>query len=187
MIANLGVDASADGWIGDPDGAPAPGAWLSLFADLNAGVRTLANRIDQQNRLEQNRLAHLPVSISLDRISQPGAAVFDVQDFGGPQPGREWVVRLLIALAVPLAANATAVTWYVGQNMPGPAAGMLPATMAVWQFLTVPGLEDFSNDAVTVKAGERLLAGLTNIPAQSVIMLGASINDQLATDVDRRG
>src|SRR6267378_4296808 len=125
----------------DPgDGTPKPGAWLSLFADLNVSVQSLGRAIAQQNKLEQNRLAHLPINISLDRMSQPGAAVTDIQDFGGPQPGREWVVRLFIALASPLAANAAVVTWYVGQVMPGPAAGMLPASMAVWQFSS--GLPD---------------------------------------------
>lgn len=177
--ASVGADA-------DADTGPDSHAWLDMFGKLSVSLDGVSAQLKEQSRREQEALKHVPVTIDMDRMSIPGAAVFDLQDFGGPQPGREWKVRILSAIAVPLAANATIVTWYVGQIMPGPAPGMLPATMAKWQFLSVPAFEDFSS-ALTVKNGEHLIAGLTNVPASSIIALGASIDDQILYDPRLRG
>lgn len=184
-MPKLNVDASV-GADADADTGPDSHAWFDLFGKLSVSLDSVTSQLKEQFRREQEALRHVPVTIDLDRMSQPGAAVTDLQDFGGPQPGREWKVRVLSAIAVPLAANATIVTWYVGQIMPGPAAGMLPATMAKWQFTSVPAFEDFSS-ALTIKNGEHLIAGLTNIPASSTIALGASIDDQLLYDPKLRG
>jgi hypothetical protein len=151
---------------------------VNLFAKLDVSLGTLGQEIRRSNLMEQQRLANLPVNMPFSRMSSPGAATTDIQDFGGPQPGRQWVVRLLAAVASPLAANAALVTWYVGQNMPGPGTGMPPATMAVWQFASVPGFQNFTADVIKVMPGEHLVAGLTAIPASSNIALKAIINDQ---------
>lgn len=191
MKANIGAGADLDANVASSDnedeGQPSGKAWLDLFGKLSIGINSLTAEMADARKREQRRLAHLPVNISLDRQSLPGAAVTDIQDFGGPQPGREWVVRLLLAIAAPIAANATVVTWYVGQVMPGPAAGQLPASMAQWQFASVPSFQNFTSDVIHIKPGEHLIAGLTGIPAASAIFLGASIDDQLLYDVNPLG
>jgi hypothetical protein len=66
--------------------------------------------------------------------------------------------------------------------MPGPAAGMLPSTMVVWQFASLPNFQSFTSDVIHINPGEHLIAGITGIPAASVISLGALFNDQLVYD-----
>jgi hypothetical protein len=154
-----------------------PPGTLDLFAKFHLSIGNLTKAINQANRLEQQRLATLPVNYPFSKMSSPGAATTDLQDFGGPTPGRQWVIRLLTAFASPLAANAAVVTWYVGQVVPGPAAGMLPATMARWQFASVPAFQNFTTDIIKVQVGEHLIAGLTGIPASSNIGLTAIVND----------
>src|SRR4029077_12344124 len=162
------------------NGKEESGALFKLFADFNITLRSLDQTIKSEHRSQQQRLAALPDSYSASKLSTPGAATTDVQDFGGPPPGREWVLRLLSAVASPLAANAAVVTWYVGQVMPGPAAGQLPATMAKWQFASVPAFQTFTSTVIKVKWGEHLVAGLTGVPASSVIALGFTADDQPA-------
>lgn len=154
---------------------------LNLFAKFDLAIKGLTGAIEESNanaRKGQRRMADIPRYVALSRMSVPGAAVTDIQDFGGPQPGRQWVVRLLSAYASPLAANASLVTWYVGQIMPGPAAGMLPSTMARWQFASVPAQQNFTSDVIKILSGEHLIAGLTGVPASSSIALNVAINDQ---------
>jgi hypothetical protein len=155
---------------------------LDFFAEFHVTLQgiqaelkaTRANRAKE----EQNRIAVQPRYVPIERMSSPGAAVTDFQDFGGPQAGRQWIIRLLAAFASPLAANASLVTWYIGQpGIPGPAAGMLPATSARWQFPSVPGFQTFTSDILKVLPNQHLIAGLTGIPAQSNIGLVAAIND----------
>jgi hypothetical protein len=161
----------------DEDTNTEEGLW-SLFAKLSLSIDTLADKVNKANLLEQKRYSSLPVNMPFSQMSNPGAATTDIKDFDGPKPGREWIVRLLSAMASPIAANAAVVTWYVGQNMPGPATGQLPSTMAVWQFPSVPGFQTFTSDIIKVRAGERLLAGLTTVPASSFIALKVIVNDQ---------
>lgn len=152
-------------------------ASIKVFADLSLAVGDLTSELKKARLKEQARLASLPINIPFSRMSQPAGAT-DIQDFGGPQPGREWIVRLLIAIASPIGANAAVVTWYRGQIMPGPAAGQLPATMAFWQFSSVPGFQNFTSDVIKVRANERLIAGLTGVPGSSSIALSVVVNDQ---------
>lgn len=155
---------------------------LDFFADFSLTIGGLtaelkATRIDRL-REEQKRLNDQARVIPLERMSSPSIAT-DFQDFGGPQPGRFWDVRLLTAFASPLAANAAQITWYVGQRIGvGPGAGMLPATWARWQFPSVPAFKDFSPEVIRIFPGQYLIAGLTGVPAASNIGLSATIADQ---------
>lgn len=155
---------------------------LNLWAKFDLAIKGLTGAIEEANntakRREQRRMAEIPRYVPFSHISTPGAAVFDLHDFQGPQPGRQWVVRLLAAVASPLAANAAIVSWYVGQIMPGPAAGMLPPTMLRWQFGSIPNFQNFTSDVIKILPGEHLIAGLTSVPASSIIALSAAINDQ---------
>ena len=153
-------------------------ALVNLFAKFNLSIDRLSDRIDRQNQLEQRRLAGMPNGITFPRLSLIPAGGTDVVEFNGPPPGRVWIVRMLGAIASPLGANASVVTWYVGQNMPGPAVGQLPATMARWQFATVPAFQNFTADVIRIKSGEHLIAGITGAPAGSSLALIAAVNDQ---------
>jgi hypothetical protein len=150
---------------------------LDVFAKFEFSLNDLTKEVKKANQYEQRRLAALPNYIPISRMSSPGVAVTDIQDFDGPQPGRQWIVRLLAAVASPDAANAAKVTWYVGQRMPGPGAGMLPATMFRWQFPSVPGFQNFTSEVIKVLPNEKLIAGLTGIPASSNIALIAAVLD----------
>lgn len=150
-----------------------------LFAKFGLAIESLADGIQKINEREQRRLAGLPINYPFQRLSAPAIAT-DFQDFGGPQPGRVWVVRLLSGFASPIAANAAVVSWYVGQIMPGDAAGQLPLTMKRWEFGALPAAEKFTSDVLVVRNTEKLIAGLTGVPASSRIVLNAVVNDQPA-------
>lgn len=150
---------------------------LNLFANLSLSIDTLTRQMAKTNEREQRRLAALPINMPLQLFSLPGAATTDIKDFGGPQPGRVWVVRLLSAYATPVAANASVVSWYIGQVMAGDAAGQLPINMKRWEFGSLPGQQPFTSNVLTLRYGEHLIAGLTAIPASSRITLNAVVND----------
>ena len=153
---------------------------LKVFADLNL---TLGDVRDQLKRFrhEQARLAAQPNIIPLEQMAQPGAATSAVVDMGSPPDGRTWIVRVLIAAAVPLAANTTVTTWYVGQNIGGPAAGMLVPTWIRWQLPAIGAggaqVQTFTSNTIQILPRQHLLAGLTTVPAASSIALVAVVND----------
>lgn len=152
---------------------------LNLFAKFDLTLGRIADQLDKQILQEQRRFSALPNYIALERMSVLSAGGTDVVSFGGPQGGRVWLVRLLGAVSSPLVVSGPpVVTWYVGQNMPGPAAGQLPSTMARWQFAAVPAFQNFTADVIQVKAGQQLLAGITGAPASTALSLIASVNDQ---------
>lgn len=159
---------------------------LRLDARLVMALESAADNLDgfvKAWRKEQARLAQLPSVITLEQIVVPGAAqtsaLVDLAGYG-PQPGRTWIVRLLAAIASPPAANASIVTWYVGQNVGNVTApGVLPVTMTRWQFPSVPGFQTFTSNVIQLLPNQHLIAGLTNIPGSSPpIALMAVVNEQ---------
>lgn len=179
---NLNIDADAGGDVeGDSDGA-----FLNLFGKLTASIDSLSSTINKQMRREQWLLEHVPVTIpQLQQSRSTGAT--EIVDLGGPQPGREWVVRMIGAFTPDLSTNAALVTWYVGQSSPTFAAGILAANWIRWQFPSVPGFQNFTSDVIHIKNGEHLVVGLTGIVANKPIMLRADINDEILYDYDTRG
>lgn len=150
-----------------------------LFAKLGVAIESLTGQIKRANDYEQRRLAALPINYPFQRISNP-AGVTDIVDFLGPQPGRVWIVRMWSAYASPIGANAAVVSWYVGQVMPGDAAGQLPLSMKRWEFGSLPGQQTFTSNIMTVRNGEHVIAGLTAVPAASRIYLNLTVNDEPA-------
>lgn len=169
----FGVEANADADAGTD------GALLDVMGKIHLGLGKLNSALDKQALREQQRLESLPRFLPLQRMSS-GTRVTDIVDFGGPQPGRRWAVRMLATFASPLAANAVQTTWYVGQVMPGPGVGMLPATLARWQFPSAPFFQNFTSDVIMINSNEHLIAGLTGIATNADLSLLASINDQPA-------
>jgi hypothetical protein len=53
-------------------------------------------------------------------------------------------------------------------------------TMKRWEFSSLPNSEKFTSDVLVVRNGEKLIAGLTAVPASSRIILNAVVNDQPA-------
>ncbi len=168
LSANVELGANAD--------ADSDSALLDLFGKIRVGVETLVSQQARAEQREQEALQRLPVVSTIERFVDNITGT-TIVEFDGPMPGRQWHVRMLSGVASPLAANASLVTWYVGQRMPGPAAGMLPSTMARWQFAALPAFEDFSKLTMVIYPGQRLIAGLTGVPAASNIALTATIND----------
>ena len=180
--ANADADVSA-GTAPDED-QPSGKAWLDLFAKLSMGVNSVAAELADARKREQDRLRHVAVTTTLDGASINVTGT-DIQDFGGPQPGREWVVRLLSAYS-PAGANAATATWYIGQKILT-APGQLSPQLAIWQFASLPGFQNFTSDVHHLKPGERLLVGITGAPAASNIYYNVSIDDQYLYDTDPRG
>lgn len=150
---------------------------LRLFAKLGVAIETMTDAFQKTLDAEQRRLAMVPVSYPFQQIVNTAGAT-DVKDFAGPSSGRVWNVRLLTAYASPVAANAAVVSWYVGQIMPGDIAGQLPLSMKRWEFSALPAQKDLSPGQITLRSGERLIAGITGIPASSRIFLNVSIDDE---------
>lgn len=75
---------------------------LQLFANFKLAIQTMTEKLDQQVKLEKRRIAALPNYVPLSKMSVITNATTDIQDFGGPQAGRIWIVRLLVATPSPI-------------------------------------------------------------------------------------
>lgn len=150
-----GIDIQAGADVGADEG----GLLAQFGAKLSLGLDTMVEELRKANRLEQARLANIPNYVTLAQASVANPT--DIIDFGEPQPGRQWNIRLLATVTSTLAANAAVVTWYIGQRVPFPTAGMLSPDWAVWQFSSVPGFKDFSSNNITVLPRQHLMAGIT--------------------------
>src|SRR5262249_10588560 len=88
----------------DPDTPDDRGFWQPLFdvmAGLTITIGKLGDELRKTRYQEQQRLARLPNFMENQQASVLAAGGADLKDFGGPPPGREWVVRLLAAVANP--------------------------------------------------------------------------------------
>lgn len=148
---SAGVDLDAD--------ADQNGGILDLLGKIHLGINDQAAELSKMRQQEQRRLAGLPNYISLSQANQN--AVTDVIDFGGPQNGRQWELRLFTVFAVGLGTNAVVATLYVGQKYIQ-APGILPTTMARWQAPSAPYMQKLSGE-ITINPNERLMVGLTGI------------------------
>lgn len=158
---------------------------VDFLASLNVslgGIQAGIKKLNGHNDLEDARaLANLPRQIPLYQESI-NATNTDFLDLGGPQAGRQWEVRLLIAISATVAGfvamATTPVTWYVGQKIAGNAPGILPMAMVRWQFSSIPNFKDLSGDQLKVLPNEHLMVGLTGIPAAPTqIICMATVND----------
>lgn len=188
-IANADVAADGSAYVGDsdPDNGPGGRAWLDVMGKLSLGINNLTAELADAKQREQNRLEHVPNNVAITGFydNLVSSATFGLVKFGGPQPGREWVLRLLSSVARPLAANASLVTWYVGQPVVTATPGQFEAN-AVWQFAGGPSFQAFTSDVVHIKPNEVLFAGLTGVPATTALSLVARIDDQLLWDANSR-
>lgn len=151
-----------------------------LFAKLGLSIESLAAELKRDNDMRQRRLSVLPRYVPMERLAASAGLV----DFGAPQNGRVWTVRLLGAAESPdpTLANAANVTWYIGPYVPGAApANFLPITSARDCFATgLPTFRTYTSNVHQVLANQHLVAGVTAVPAlpHNVIALVAVILDQ---------
>lgn len=170
ISASVGVDldASNGGLVGD------------LLAKLHIGINDAVTELKRANRIEQARLADLPNYFTVSKAPDNPAAVTGTLNFGGPQPGRQWRVRLLAGISNDLSTNATKAAWYVGSNVLT-APGILPATQLRWLSTALPDVQKF-NGEIIVNPNEQLILGLTAIPASSSLTFTACIEDMIQDD-----
>ena len=169
-MSDLSVSVDAD--VSMPD-------WKTLVGDIGAKIHLGLNdanaRLDKLIQLEQARLAALPNYVALPSKASVNATTNDIVSFGGPQPGRRWVVALLSGVANPIAANAAVVSWYIGTRM---TQANLQVSDIKWQFASLPSFQTFSSMLLQVLPNQELFAGLTSVPASSNIVLNCTVNDQ---------
>lgn len=151
-----------------------------LFAKLGLSIESLAAQLKRDNDIRQRRLTILPRYVPMEKLSVGSALV----DFGAPQNGRVWTVRLLGAAESPdpTIANISNVTWYIGPYVPGAApTNFLPITSARDCFATgLPVFRTYTSNVHQVLANQHLVAGVTGVPASphNAIALVAVILDQ---------
>lgn len=147
---------------------------LELFAGFRLEIGSLTTELQRANRLEQRRLAEQPNYIPFSRVSN-NATTTDMIDFGGPQGGRQWNIKVLTGYSSTLATNAAVASWYVGQRV---GINTMVVSDLRWQFGSFPFNQDFAPGVITVLPNQQLICGLTSIPASSVLFLNAIIDDQ---------
>jgi len=171
-VSDLSADVSLD--IGAGNG----GLIADLLGKIHLGINDVATQMAKQYAEEQKRLAGLPNYYTISRQTQ--AATADLLDFGSPQNGRTWIVRLLTGFSNDLTANASVATWYVGQRITT-AAGVSIVTNARWQFTSLPSMQKFSGE-IQLQPNEHLLVGITGIPASSNLVFNVAIEDNVLDD-----
>lgn len=155
-------------------------AGFHLFAKLGLSIDNLAAELKRDNDRQQQRLNNLPRYITAERISIGNSLI----DFGSPQPGRVWIIRLLGAgeSPDPTLANGADVTWFIGPYVPGIAnPNLMPITSVRECFATgLPVFRTYTSNVLQVLANQHLVAGVTATPASphNSIALVAAFLDQ---------
>jgi len=158
--------------------------FLKVAAGFQLSIDRLNDAITRQSRALERQLSRLPITTVLERQATLAAGIqTSIVNFGTPLPGHRWVVRLLGAIENPVGTaalnTASVITWYVGPEV-SPAAGVLVATNARWQFRQIPDFQRFTSDSFHVWAGQSLIAGLAAMPVGgSNTALIAGIDDSL--------
>lgn len=154
---------------------------LGLSLDgISAGISQINRRAEREN---QQRLEAFPRPLALFSPPFTAAGFFD---FGGPQLGRHWEVRLAGVVGLSTASNVwvvggtpPVVTFYEAKLMTGLALalGILPLGLVKWQFNALPAFDNFSGDQFIIHENQNLIVGVTNIPATTALTCIATIND----------
>lgn len=163
-----------------PDPPPWIAPFAEIFADLKLSFGRVADEMAQARLAEQDRLAKLPNYVNDFRYFTPvGGVTQTVLDFGAPQNGREWIVRDFGVITGDLSVQAAVVAGlYVGQYVLTDTAGGIPLNYLRWQFVSVPQFKTMGSDSVKVRANERLLVGLTSMPAGKAFGAVVCYNEQ---------
>lgn len=156
------------------------GPGFHLFAKLGLSIESLAAEVKRNNDLNQRHLSILPRYVPIEKMTQASALI----DFGAPQNGRVWIVRLLGASESPdpTVANAAVVTWYIGPYAPGVSGANLQPVTSVRDVFNggLPQYKTYTSNVHQVLANQHLVAGVTAVPASphNAIGLVAVVLDQ---------
>lgn len=72
-----------------------PGPGFELDLDFKLSIDSLTEEVRKHNYREQSRFARIPKQIPYAYSVPINANGIGLVDIGGPQPGREWIIRLL--------------------------------------------------------------------------------------------
>lgn len=133
------------------------GAILDLFANLNVSISTLSSKVEQQMKEDRLKLLALPRSFILPYTMPIDANGRGMITVGGPQPGREWIVREITAVD----------SGYVGQQATGAsntgAAGAATSVTIPGQVL-ITGFDVSIGPATTTGVATVTLSGVNGGP-----------------------
>lgn len=171
------TQATFDGEAAADLDADSGGILADLLLKINVGIGSLNKKLAAAEQREAIRLANLPNYTVLSRSTLNNAATSTLV-FGGPQPGRQWVVNLLSAGPTSLAANAAAISWFVGQPvLGGLSAGIPPMSQFVYQMPSTPSTQAFTSQVLRVMPNEQLFVVVTNDPQTAPIVINARVQD----------
>jgi hypothetical protein len=136
-----------------PDGGGITAGLQVTLGRVASASEQLAAAVDAASKARQSLPNVLPLSIS-GIIPTPAATV--MANHGGPQPGRQWVVRRWAFSAATDVLNWTGggiVCLFVGKPYgPGGTSGSVDQWAAV---ITPPQVQNFSNEQILVLPGQQ--------------------------------
>jgi hypothetical protein len=174
-------DLGASGDLDFDLGIDGSGLFTDLLAKIHLGINDATRELQKQSRQEQARLEGLPNYVDMSRAGTGVAN--ELIDFGGPQPGRQWTVKRWNADTVDGFANAGVPTLYVGQPLfiPG-SPGFLPPTMKRWFLPSLPAQQNFGENQIVLKPGEKLIVGLLGVTGGKIAIMNLAIEDAILND-----
>lgn len=164
------------------------GAKLDLLTDAINGMVTA------QQKLEQRRLQLIPNNVRMSGLINPGALTSGVYDYGGPQQGREWEIRLWSIDSQPdgsntgnylLIAGPAIPGAQIGQFVPGIASANIPTSDLIWRLNAAPGNKDLSPGVGTVKYGQHLMVAVVGAPANTTNVMSTVAFDEVVAQAAR--
>lgn len=173
--------ATAAGSVSLPNGVPITGFTIQMApaSATVAGVATVTNvaggtmsyEIVDQTGGGESLTVNFPNPLP---TTGPGvAATVNVPALATGGAGSIVIYGVTTVAAIP----SPIVTFYEGQLVASPAAGILPAGQVRWQFNVVPAFENFSADQFIIHQNTHLIIGATGIPAGTNLYVMGVIND----------
>lgn len=146
---------------------------FKLFGSFGLQLKTVGQQLEGLSSTLQTRLARLPNYQSAEgqMTNFTGTATID---FGAPQPGRKWILRLWGVFTPGMVANAGVPVLYVGSYLP--ASPVL--TNARWFYPSSPNVKNWTSDVITVLPNQHLWVQVTSAPAASTIAHIVAFDDQ---------
>lgn len=172
--------AAAAGSVSLPNGASITGFDLIMVNGVAASLNALATVTNVVSGPLNYEIIEQPASGETLSVRYPNpipttsagvAATVNVPAIVGGTAYSLTVYGVTPAVASPI------ITFYEGQLVGSPAAGILPAGQVRWQFNVIPAFENFSADQFLIHQNTHLIIGATGIPAGVSLYVQGVIND----------